>query len=66
MVSDSGDFIYNDPIDNSVSAHQGLYVKFTDGSRIVVRLSGTGSEGATIRLYVEKYEKVIYPWSYGV
>lgn len=57
-VSEAGDFQYKDPIDDSVSSHQGLYIKFTDGSRIVVRLSGTGSEGATIRLYVEKYETV--------
>jgi phosphoglucomutase len=38
-----------------VSPNQGLYVKFSDGSRIVVRLSGTGSSGATIRLYIEKH-----------
>ena len=59
VVSDAGDFEYTDPVDGSVSRHQGLYIKFEDGSRIVVRLSGTGSEGATIRLYVEKYETVI-------
>jgi len=39
------------------AAKQGLYVKFDDGSRFVVRLSGTGSSGATIRLYVEKHEE---------
>ena len=59
IVAEAGDFEYTDPIDGSVSRHQGLYIKFTDGSRIVVRLSGTGSEGATIRLYVEKYETVM-------
>lgn len=54
-VKESGDFSYTDPIDGSVSKNQGLYVRFADGSRIVFRLSGTGSAGATIRLYVEKY-----------
>ena len=58
VVSDAGDFEYKDPVDESISRHQGIYVKFQDGSRIVVRLSGTGSEGATIRLYIEKYETV--------
>jgi phosphoglucomutase len=53
-VSDAGDFQYTD-LDGSVSKNQGLYVKFDDGSRIVVRLSGTGSSGATIRLYIEKH-----------
>ena len=69
VVSDAGDFEYKDPVDGSVSRHQGIYVKFQDGSRIVVRLSGTGSEGATIRLYVEKYETVptkILNWAKGV
>ncbi|KAK9476800.1 hypothetical protein V1514DRAFT_310636 [Lipomyces japonicus] len=54
-VTEAGDFAYTD-LDGSVSSHQGLYVKFADGTRIVVRLSGTGSSGATIRLYVEKHE----------
>jgi len=54
-VSESGDFAYTDPIDGSVSKGQGLYLKFTDGSRIIFRLSGTGSAGATIRLYLEQY-----------
>ncbi|KAK0553811.1 Phosphoglucomutase-2 [Tilletia horrida] len=54
-VAESGDFAYTDPIDGSVSKGQGLYLKFTDGSRIVFRLSGTGSAGATIRLYLEQY-----------
>jgi phosphoglucomutase len=48
---------YTDPIDHSVSAKQGLFVRFEDGSRIVFRLSGTGSSGATVRLYVEKYSQ---------
>ncbi|KAI5801540.1 phosphoglucomutase [Peziza echinospora] len=54
-VLEADDFSYTD-LDGSVSKNQGIYVKFSDGSRIVVRLSGTGSSGATIRLYVEKHE----------
>ncbi|WFD35707.1 phosphoglucomutase (alpha-D-glucose-1,6-bisphosphate-dependent) [Malassezia cuniculi] len=54
-VKEAGNFSYTDPIDGSVSKNQGLYAVFEDGSRIVFRLSGTGSSGATIRLYVEKY-----------
>lgn len=53
-VLEADDFSYTD-LDGSVSKNQGVYVKFDDGSRIVVRLSGTGSSGATIRLYVEKH-----------
>ncbi|GAA5959521.1 hypothetical protein JCM8115_003736 [Rhodotorula mucilaginosa] len=56
-VKECGNFTYTDPIDKSVSKNQGLYTTFEDGSRFVVRLSGTGSQGATIRLYVEKYSK---------
>lgn len=54
-VVEADDFSYTD-LDGSVSKNQGIYFKFDDGSRIVVRLSGTGSAGATIRLYVEKLE----------
>lgn len=54
-VASSDNFAYTDPIDHSVSTNQGLFVKFTDGSRVVFRLSGTGSSGATVRLYVERY-----------
>lgn len=50
------DFAYTDPIDHSVSKNQGVRIVFEDGSRIVFRLSGTGSSGATVRLYVEKYD----------
>ena len=57
-AAQAGDFSYTDPIDHSVSKNQGLYVRMEDGSRIVFRLSGTGSAGATIRLYVEKYTSV--------
>ncbi|WVR06625.1 hypothetical protein IAU60_003657 [Kwoniella sp. DSM 27419] len=56
-VAEADDFSYTDPIDGSVSKKQGLYIKFQDGSRIIFRLSGTGSSGATVRLYVEKYSK---------
>jgi phosphoglucomutase len=50
------DFSYTDPIDGSVSTGQGVRIGFTDGSRIVFRLSGTGTEGATLRIYLEAYE----------
>ena len=50
------DFSYTDPIDGSFSSKQGLRVLFADGSRIVFRLSGTGTEGATIRIYLEAFE----------
>jgi len=50
------EFEYHDPIDGSVSSHQGHRILFTDGSRIVFRLSGTGVVGATVRMYLEKYE----------
>ena len=53
-VSEAFPFVYNDPVDFS-STKNGLVVKFTDGSRIVYRLSGTGSSGATIRVYLERY-----------
>ncbi|MGE5505268.1 MAG: alpha-D-glucose phosphate-specific phosphoglucomutase [Actinomycetota bacterium] len=50
------DFAYTDPVDGSVSTKQGVRIIFTDGSRIVFRLSGTGTEGATLRVYLERYE----------
>merc|ERR1711957_751730 len=49
-------FNYTDPVDDSVSKNQGVRILFEDGSRIIFRLSGTGVTGATIRLYLEKYE----------
>jgi phosphoglucomutase len=55
-VAFSDDFSYTDPVDGSVSEHQGIRIGFTDGSRIVFRLSGTGTEGATLRIYLERYE----------
>ncbi len=50
------DFSYTDPVDGSVSKGQGIRIIFTDGSRIVFRLSGTGTEGATLRVYLEAFE----------
>jgi len=50
------DFSYTDPVDGSVSTGQGVRILFTDGSRIVFRLSGTGTEGATLRIYLEAFE----------
>jgi phosphoglucomutase len=55
-VRAADDFAYRDPIDASVSEHQGLRVLFEDGARIVYRLSGTGTTGATLRVYVESFE----------
>lgn len=54
-VALADDFSYSDPVDQSVSAGQGIRVLFEDGSRIVCRLSGTGTEGATLRVYLERY-----------
>jgi phosphoglucomutase len=50
------DFAYTDPVDGSVTTGQGIRIGFDDGSRIVFRLSGTGTEGATLRVYLERYE----------
>ncbi|QCI96973.1 alpha-D-glucose phosphate-specific phosphoglucomutase [Agrobacterium larrymoorei] len=55
-VKAADDFAYNDPVDHSVSKNQGIRILFEGGSRIVIRLSGTGTAGATLRLYVERYE----------
>ena len=54
IISDAHPFIYNDPVDNS-STKNGLIVHFSNGSRIVYRLSGTGTSGATLRVYIERY-----------
>ena len=51
------EFSYTDPVDHSVSAQQGIRIGFTNGSRIVFRLSGTGTVGATLRIYIEKYQR---------
>jgi phosphoglucomutase len=50
------DFAYTDPVDGSLSQKQGVRVILTDGSRVVFRLSGTGTEGATLRVYLERHE----------
>ncbi len=55
-ISKADNFSYHDPVDGSVSHNQGLRVEFESGSRFVIRLSGTGTVGATLRLYLEKYE----------
>lgn len=55
-VAFNDDFAYTDPVDGSVSTKQGIRIVFEDGSRIVFRLSGTGTEGATLRVYIERYE----------
>jgi phosphoglucomutase len=56
QVRAADDFAYHDAVDGSTSARQGLRVLFADGARIVYRLSGTGTEGATIRIYIESRE----------
>jgi phosphoglucomutase len=55
----SVNFEYTDPVDGSVSKNQGYIFKYADGSRFIFRLSGTGSSGATIRVYLEKYSEDI-------
>lgn len=55
-IETADDFAYHDPVDGSVSEHQGIRMLFEGGSRVVLRLSGTGTSGATVRLYVERYE----------
>ena len=55
-VMQADDYSYTDPIDHSVSSGQGLRIIFENGTRIVYRLSGTGTAGATLRVYIEAYE----------
>jgi phosphoglucomutase len=55
-VAEADDFAYHDPVDGSDSKNQGIRILFTDGSRIVYRLSGTGTAGATLRVYIETFE----------
>ena len=57
-IAAADDFAYTDPTDGSVSRNQGVRILFTDGSRVVFRLSGTGTEGATLRVYIERYVAV--------
>jgi phosphoglucomutase len=56
VVQAADDFEYTDPVDGSHASQQGIRIMMTDGSRIVYRLSGTGTEGATLRVYLERYE----------
>ena len=55
-VSYADEFCYEDSIDGSISSHQGIRIGFENGSRIVFRLSGTGTVGATLRIYIERFE----------
>ncbi|MEQ1942215.1 alpha-D-glucose phosphate-specific phosphoglucomutase [Mesorhizobium sp. VNQ89] len=55
-IAAADDFAYHDPVDGSISEHQGIRVMFEGGSRVVFRLSGTGTSGATLRVYIERYE----------
>lgn len=55
-IAEADDFAYEDPTDGSVSRNQGVRVLFEGGSRVVFRLSGTGTSGATLRVYLERYE----------
>lgn len=55
-IAMADDFAYHDPVDGSDSGQQGIRILFEDGARIVYRLSGTGTQGATLRVYIERYE----------
>jgi phosphoglucomutase len=55
-VASADDFAYLDPVDGSTSSRQGVRILFDGGSRVVFRLSGTGTEGATLRVYLERFE----------
>jgi len=55
-VREVDNFAYTDPVDGGVAEGQGLRVLFEDGARLIYRLSGTGTEGATLRVYIEAYE----------
>ncbi len=55
-IAEADDFAYHDPVDGSDTVHQGIRLHFADGSRIVYRLSGTGTAGATLRIYIERFE----------
>jgi phosphoglucomutase len=55
VATQADEFSYRDPIDGSQSNHQGIRIWFEGGGRVVLRLSGTGTEGATLRIYLEQY-----------
>ena len=74
-ITHADDFSYTDPVDGSISARQGIRLLLDDGSRIVCRLSGTGTQGATLRLYLERYgrdggegniDEILAPLSHGI
>ncbi len=65
-IEHADDFAYTDPVDGSVSAKQGIRIFLADGSRAVCRLSGTGTQGATLRVYLERYDKVDFESSLEV
>src|SRR5258708_22430906 len=56
-ISNADDFTYTDPVDHSITARAGIRLLLEDGSRVVFRLSGTGTEGATLRVYLERFSK---------
>ena len=56
LIESADDFHYLDPIDGSETSGQGIRIFFTNGSRIVLRLSGTGTEGATLRVYLDSFQ----------
>jgi len=56
IVESAEDFAYTDPVDGSVSTKQGVQIRFEGGARVVLRLSGTGTEGATLRVYLERFD----------
>jgi len=55
-ITHADNFTYHDPVDGTVSANQGIRILFEEGARLILRLSGTGTQGATVRLYLERYE----------
>jgi phosphoglucomutase len=55
-TTQADEFAYTDPVDGSISTGQGIRVEFEEGARIVYRLSGTGTEGAILRVYLERFE----------
>lgn len=56
VVGYADEFSYEDPVDGSVSTNQGIRIGFTDGSRVVFRISGTRTVGTTLRIYLERFE----------
>ncbi|MED6231989.1 Phosphoglucomutase-1 [Ataeniobius toweri] len=57
QVEKADNFQYTDPVDSTITRNQGLRIIFSDGSRIIYRLGGTGAEGATVRIYIDSYER---------